>query len=106
MRGLAFLIVGLWSAAAAAQEAPRPPCGETPAPAYAAPGPVPALDVLTGSVPGAAAWLPPPCTGWREDGFKMLAGIAGSFRFDGPPDALLARFGAVSGLPGVRFWSP
>lgn len=106
MRGLVFVMVVLWTGAATAQEAPRPPCGGLQAPAYAPPGPAPAVAVLTGSAADAEAWQPPPCTGWRQPGFKALAGVAGSFRFEGPPDGLLGRFGAVSQLPGVRFWSP
>jgi len=50
-------------------------------------------------------WPPPACTGWQGDGFRMLVGLAGRFRLAGGPDEVLARFGAVSRLAGMRYWS-
>src|SRR5262249_7628225 len=54
---------------------------------------------------GAARWQPPACTGWQGDDFRVLVAVAGRFRAAGDADALLARFGAVSRLAGLRYWS-
>jgi hypothetical protein len=35
----------------------------------------------------------------------MLVGLAGTFRYDGEIDGLLARIGAISSKKGVRYWS-
>ena len=35
----------------------------------------------------------------------MLVALAGSFRYDGEIDGLLARIGAISAKKGVRYWS-
>ena len=38
-------------------------------------------------------------------GFKVLLALAAGFRFEGSGDELLARFGAISGFKGIRYWS-
>src|SRR4029077_3607011 len=38
-------------------------------------------------------------------GNGVLVAVAGSFPFEGSADALLARFGAVSALKGLKYWS-
>ena len=53
-------------------------------------------------VPG--GWAPPACSGWAEHGARSLIEIAGHLP-PAPADAVLARFGAISGTVGVRFWS-
>jgi Family of unknown function (DUF6675) len=48
--------------------------------------------------------MPPPCTAWApKDG--ALVTIASLFPFSGNVDGLLARFGQVSTLQGLRYWS-
>jgi hypothetical protein len=58
---------------------------------------------------GAAAelgsWTPPACTGFTAKGDGVLVAIAGSFPFTASADDLLARFGAVSALKGLKYWS-
>ena len=102
----AALILGglLWPVGLSAQDMPRPPCGGPPQPFYSDPGAPPNLQVWKGSV-STAAWLPPGCTSWTERGFRMLVALSASFRFDGDADDLLARFGAVSSLRGIRYWA-
>jgi hypothetical protein len=87
-----------------AQGAPQPPCGAAPSPAYADLGSTPAVRVWTGDELG-ADWTPPPCTGWRPLPFRSLVAAAGRFRHQGGVEDLLARFGAVSTLTAIRYWS-
>jgi hypothetical protein len=51
------------------------------------------------------SWTPPACTGFTAKGDGVLVAVAGSFPFTGSVDALLARFGAVSALKGLKYWS-
>jgi hypothetical protein len=44
--------------------------------------------------------------GWAPSSHtKLILALAGSFRFDGSADQLVARIGAISTLRGVRYWS-
>jgi len=47
----------------------------------------------------------PACPGWRSGPFKVLVAAAGSFRHTGSATLLLARFGQVSTLRTIRYWS-
>ena len=49
-------------------------------------------------------WVPPACTGWDAKGAGVLVAVAGSF-FDGSSEDLLKRFGSISRLEGLRYWS-
>jgi hypothetical protein len=51
------------------------------------------------------SWTPPACTGFTAKGDGVLVAIAGSFPFTASADDLLARFGAVSALKGLKYWS-
>ena len=54
----------------------------------------------------AIRWGPPNCTGWDSSSrSKLVLAMAGSFRFDGTADEVVERIGAISTLPGVRYWS-
>jgi hypothetical protein len=87
---------------AAAETPPRPPCAEgKPAPDYPSPGASPAVQTWTKS----EGWSPPSCTGWGPTGTGVLVALAARFRFGGTSDALLSRFGTVSSLKGLRYWS-
>jgi len=84
-------------------DAPWPPCapGVLPQPAYGAEGAPPALQIwedieLAGD---------PACLGALQGRMNSVAALAGSFRFAGGPDALAARFGAVSKTLGLLYWS-
>jgi hypothetical protein len=50
-------------------------------------------------------WQPPACFGWPPLPFNLVTALSGEFKFDGDADELLARFGAVSGWKGIRYWS-
>ncbi len=50
-------------------------------------------------------WTPPACTGFTAKGDGVLVAVAGSFPFTGSAEALLQRFGAVSALKGLKYWS-
>jgi Family of unknown function (DUF6675) len=51
------------------------------------------------------SWTPPACTGFTAKGDGVLVAVAGSFPFTGSAEALLQRFGAVSALKGLKYWS-
>jgi|tagenome__1003787_1003787.scaffolds.fasta_scaffold20791501_1 hypothetical protein len=87
-----------------AQSVPQPPCGGRPSPAYAEPGNLPAVRTWTGDELG-ADWTPAACTGWRPLPLRMLVAAAGRFRHQGTVENLLERFGAVSALTTIRYWS-
>src|SRR5665213_4407222 len=75
-----------------------PPCdGSAPQPPYASPGDAPNVQVWKD-------WTLPQfsiateCHGWSTTKFRTLVAIAGTLRTADGPDALLSRFGEVSGL--------
>lgn len=100
-------VLAAFSFSASALAAPQPPCETAAAsPAFPAPGAVPA--VATWHAADLADWQPPSCTGWNAasaDRSKLVVAIAGSFRFDGAIDRLLARIAAISTLRNVQYWS-
>lgn len=79
---------------------PRPPCGGSPVPAY--PGAIGAPQLQSQTVTG---WIPPICLGWDGPAPTLLVAIAGRLHEPRGADAVLARFGAVSRIKGVRYWS-
>jgi hypothetical protein len=87
-----------------AQSGPRPPCDAAPSPAYADPGGLPAVRVWSAGELG-ADWIPPACTGWHPLPFRVLVATAGRFRYRGKVEDLLERFGAISTLTTIRYWS-
>jgi uncharacterized protein DUF6675 len=95
-----FLLTALLAETAAASEGPRPPCGNSPLPSYpmTAGPPVVQSETVTN-------WAQPACLGWDGPAPKLIVAIAGRLRESGGAAALLARFGAVSRLRGVRYWS-
>jgi hypothetical protein len=98
---VALATVLYWPNVGLAQFGAQPPCGITPQPAFAPPDSAPALLIWSAE----AKWVPPACTGWRREGSEVGAALAGSFRFGGSTADLIARFGAVSTLRGIRYWS-
>jgi hypothetical protein len=95
----------LWSGAVTAQEAPRPPCGAQPVPAYAAPSAKPNVAIWRDGGGTKNGWAFPACSNWRPGEFKLVVALAGSFRHQGSADELLHRFGRVSALRSIRYWS-
>jgi hypothetical protein len=96
-------LMGASSSMMAQRPGPLPPCQDDSAPPYPAPG-LATIQSWTRAQLG-ADWIPPACTGWRDPGAKMLVAVSASFTYDGSVGELLARFGAVSGLRGIRYWS-
>ncbi len=97
----AFLLSG--AVVCHAQDAPVPPCGRQPIPAYARPDTPPNVRVLTGDE--LASWVPADCTAWAKLPGGVVIALSGTFRYGGKSDELLARFGAVSETRGVHYWS-
>ena len=96
-----FVLLPLLIASGAyAADAPRPPCEAAPDPPYAAVDAAPNL--RTGHLD---RWTAPGCVGWTSPGSTLLIALAGSFRHSGTAEELVARFGAVSALRGVKYWS-
>jgi len=85
------------------QEDPRPPCEVAPEPAYAEVGGDPRVGIWKGAA--LATWTPPACIGWPATKDGVVIALAGRFRHDGSSTDLLRRFGAVSALRGIRYWS-
>ena len=52
-----------------------------------------------------APWTPPACIGWPAIKDGVVVALAGRFRHEGSSADLLRRFGAVSALRGIRYWS-
>ncbi len=87
-----------------AQDAARPPCGTPPHPAYAPSSAPPNVGVWRKDR-AAEGWAFPACNGFRPGAFKLLVALAGSFRHDGGAGDLLGRFGRISELRKIRYWS-
>jgi hypothetical protein len=99
-----MMLLPFGASAADAAPDPRPPCGSAPWPSYSEVGARPNLQVWSdGEL--TTAWTPPACTGWTSRGFDVLVALAASFRHEGGIGYLLTRFGAISTLPGIRYWS-
>jgi hypothetical protein len=93
-----------WPLSAYAQPAPIPPCRSVPQPAYADPGVAPNVLLIRGDALPAAS-LPSDCLGWAFPSDGLIVALAGSIRFKGGSGELLGRFGEVSRLVGIRYWS-
>ena len=79
-------------------------CGSNPYPAYAPPGPLPALALWqAGELP--AVWVPPACTGWTLRDDSVVFAVAGRLKHEGSFDVLLARAGAFSRQTEIRRWN-
>ena len=95
-------VLSAWAAAAHAQtaEAPRPPCeGDVPIPAYAA----------VGQPPNSVTWKkielrPSLCLAWSGK-FKLVVALGGGIAHAGDAKSLLARFGAISTMRGMEYFS-
>lgn len=96
------LAVGLESQAASL---PTPPCGGRVSPAsYGDSGAAPSVTVWhDAELP--ANWQAPACAGWSAGQPSAVIPLAGTFAFAGTSDDLLASFGAISKLQGIRYWS-
>lgn len=103
---LSIALLALWICPrnSDAQTGPAPPCGTAPVPNYP-----PAIDsaiVKAWHSPDVlAAWMPPACTDWASSDFATLVTISARFRSSLDGQDLLRRFGSISQLAGVRYWS-
>ena len=97
----AALPASFCSVAAQAPE-PRPPCDGSPFPAYGTVGSNPSLAVWKSN--DLKNWRPASCLGWSGASFSAAA-LAAEFRFSGPMDAVLGRFGALASYPTIKYWS-
>ena len=99
-----FLLTLLSLTAYASPPGPEPPCGGPPRPPYPDLGAAPHAQVWSaGNLP--EGWAPPTCLGWAASGFRTLVALAGRLRTSVGADELLARFGAVSAMVGLQYWS-
>ena len=95
-----ILLACLVAGSAGGTEALRPPCGAPQVPDYpvAIGAPVVQSETVTG-------WGPPACLGWGAAAPTLLVAITGRLYEAGGATALLAQFGAISRLRGMRYWS-
>ena len=85
---------------------PQPFCVIAVTPSYPPPGFAPAVRIWQGKELAPENWQPFSCTGWAaEPPSKLVITLTGSFRFDGPMSALLARVGSISALRSILYWS-
>jgi hypothetical protein len=83
---------------------PRPPCGTPSIPPFSEIDDPPNVRLWRSEDLG-ADWRPPACTGWSDLAFDQLVGVAGRFRSPDDAEGLLARFGRISHLTRIRYWS-
>ena len=84
---------------------PQPPCALTAA-TYPSPDSAPTIVIWPGKTLRQENWRPPSCTGWLADSrSRLIVTLSGSFHFDGPMSALLARVGTISALRSIQYWS-
>jgi hypothetical protein len=101
---LVVCVLGYLSAGAVAANVPAPPCNGTSAASSADVGAAPAVTLWHQGDLG-ANWAPPACVGWSAGQPTAVLALAGSFRLQGGAEDLLARFGAISSMTGMRYWS-
>ena len=103
LSGLKGLLIDLavvgafWPIEVNAMDSPQPPCGDQVRPPYSGPNEPPNIQVWNSSTKD---WVPPSCTGWTDQGYRMLIALAATFRFNGSAKDLLGRFGR--GLVAAR----
>ncbi len=104
MRVLLLLAFLAWIGPVEAMADAGWPCESALLPPYPRVGTPPGLLTLKrGELPSAT--LPSDCEArilWRS---SLLVTLSGKFRYPGSVDGLLARFGAVSALRGIKYWS-
>jgi hypothetical protein len=92
-------------AIALAASVPVPPCaGLTAAPGFPALGAPPLIAVWQGDQLDRAAPMPA-CLGWPNFDFSTMLAISGRFRHAGGVESMLAAFGRVSSMAGLKYWS-
>jgi hypothetical protein len=95
------LVLGCRAAYSAIDVGPRAPCGrEEPVPTYAAVAELPNVQTWKG-----VSLERPDCLPWPRDRFRLVVALAGSFNHNGDGASLLERFGAISKMRGIPYWS-
>ena len=98
------LLIAVTVPAMAQSASATPPCGVAPVPAYPPLGAPPA--VLTGAGSGLPASIDmTSCVHWDARGMSLVVLLAGRFKDMGGVEDLLARFGAISRRPDIRYYS-
>ncbi len=100
MKMFILLATLLFVGTAAGAERFEPPCGGAAVPAYPVSIGLPVVQNQTVST-----WTPAACLGWSGAKPTLLVAVAARLREPGGAAMLLARFGAISGLRGLRYWS-
>jgi len=99
-----LLVMSLPSVSFAA-DVPVPPCqGLTAAPAFPALGAPPTIAVWHGNALDRSAPAQA-CLGCPNFDFSTMLAIAGRFRHPGGVEAMLADFGRISSMTGLKYWS-
>src|SRR5579862_6425258 len=102
--GVASAALVLASHLATADEA-QPPCnGSASFTQYALVGEAPIVQTWP-DLKSATLSVLAGCVIWPTSGSRLIVAVAGRFRSGDDVDGLLARFGAVSSLPSMRYWS-
>jgi len=101
---LAFAL--LLPASGAQALGPQPPCAMAGTPAYPVPDSTPLIAIWKAKELEQDTSRAPSCTGWPADSHsRLVVTLTGSFHFDGPMSALLARVGTISALRSIQYWS-
>lgn len=98
------LILAALSGPGLAAQGPSPPCGAMPQPPYPGAGEPEHSGIWTTSDLG-GNWTPPSCTGWTGTDFRLIVAVSAHLGDPMSMDMALSRFGAISGLVGLRYWS-
>lgn len=107
--GLSLLLLtcaaALAAALAPAHALDQPPLDCSPAPAtYPAPDAPPVVQTW-GPRALPREWRPPACAGWDDLTPTIVVAVSGSLVAPGGVEALATRFGAISTLRGLQYWS-
>ena len=103
MSGRTILSGSLLFVLAGGAQAAEPPASCTIA---ALPAEAPVIQVWQEQELSRAHWQPPACSGWPVSSrSKVLVSLTAGARSGGTMTSLIARLGAISGLPVVQYWS-
>ena len=91
------------STGAAYAAGPVPPCAGDPEPPFPAVGAPPNVGAWYNE--DLRGWQAPACLNWKQSTMDAVAASAGRFEEPGGVDALLERFGAVSGFSNIMYMS-
>jgi hypothetical protein len=101
---IALLSLARAALASAAALAPVPPCAGPALPAFPALGAPPTVLVWRQDAAAAESWHPPDCLGSFAAAPAVAVAVAARFRA-AEASAILSRFGAISQLTQIRYWS-